>query len=72
MKKQKEMLSAAEAAEILGVGPHIVRQWVKSGTCPFGQFVQFEGNKRGTIIINRHDLLEWCGKEKPSVATGGN
>ena len=68
---EKQILSAVEAAEILGVGPQLVRQWVKSGTCPFGEFAQFESNKRGTILINRHQLLEWCGKEKPSAATEG-
>lgn len=68
---EKQILSAVEAAKILGVGPQMVRQWVKSGTCPFGEYTKFAGNKKGTIIINRHQLLEWCGKEKPSVAAEG-
>ena len=58
---EKPLISASEAAKIIGCTPQMVRDRIKSGVWKFGEFIPKNrtGNKRDTYLINRAKLMQY-------------
>lgn len=64
MEIKREVISAREAAQILGVAPEKVRQRIKLGIWKFGERIPKEktGNKQDTYCVYARKLYEHIGK----------
>lgn len=66
----KLLISASEAARIIGCGAQKVREHLKHGVWTFGQYVPKEqsGSSRGEYLINRAALMKYLGLEEKDSA----
>lgn len=55
-----ENLSLNAAALSAGLDIKMLRQWIRTGKCPFGVYVRSEGAKRGGYYVNRTRFERWC------------
>lgn len=64
MRKEKETMSAAEAARILGCSPEAVRQRIRLGIWKFGECIPGKktGRKSDSFIVYRRKLYNHIGK----------
>ena len=65
----KELLSANQAARVIGCGPQMVRERIKRGIWTFGTVVtgKESGNSQNTYEINKYKLAEWLGVSTEEV-----
>lgn len=49
------LISPEEAAQILGINPPTVREWLKDSSCPFGHAVKCAKSWRYIIIRERFE-----------------
>lgn len=64
---EKNMISASEAARILGCSPQMVRERIKRGIWKFGEYIPKEKSGNGTkatYCIYRSKLYRHMGKEE--------
>ncbi len=68
---QGEILSAKQAAKILGVSPQCVRERIKRGIWTFGEMIPKEktGNKYDSYCIYRKKLYKHIGDESKKGRT---
>lgn len=52
-------LTIKEVAEQLNMSVLFLREWIDSGTCPFGVCVQFKGSKKRTFHIDEERMKKW-------------
>lgn len=65
MKNEKETMSAAAAARILGCSPEAVRQRIRLGIWRFGECIPGKktGHKSDVFVIYRRKLYQHMGKD---------
>ena len=58
---EKPLISATEAAKIIGCAPQMVRERIKRGIWKFGEVVPASktGNKQDSYLINRNKLMQY-------------
>lgn len=58
---EKPLLSARQAAAIIGCGEQKIREHIKRGIWKFGEVIPKErtGNKQNSYLVNRKRLLSW-------------
>ena len=58
-----ELLSASQAAAVIGCGPQMVRERMKRGIWSFGTVVTAKqsGNIKNTYEIHKRDFAKWLG-----------
>lgn len=63
--EKKELISAKEAARIIGCDPQALRQRIKLGIWNFGERIPKEktGKKCDTYLISRRKLYRYLGAE---------
>ena len=54
-----ENVTIKEASKQLNMTPLFLREWIASGTCPFGVCVTFSGSSKRTFNINAERLEKW-------------
>lgn len=54
-----ENVTIKEASKQLNMTPLFLREWIASGTCPFGVCVTFNGSSKRTFKINAERLEKW-------------
>lgn len=61
----REIMSAKEAADIIGCTPQAVRQRIRLGIWRFGECIPKEktGNKQDSFVIYRRKLEKHLGKD---------
>ncbi len=59
----REILSASQAARVIGCGPQMVRERIKRGIWTFGSVVTAKqsGNVQSSYEIKKRDLADWLG-----------
>ena len=59
----REILSAAQAARVIGCAPQMVRERIKRGIWTFGSVVTAKqsGNVQSSYEIQKRDLADWLG-----------
>ena len=59
----REILSAAQAARVIGCAPQMVRERIKRGIWTFGSVVTAKqsGNAQSSYEIKKRDLADWLG-----------
>ena len=59
----REILSAAQAARVIGCAPQMVRERIKRGIWTFGSVVTAKqsGNVQSSYEIKKRDLADWLG-----------
>ena len=59
----REILSAAQAARVIGCAPQMVRERIKRGIWTFGSVVTAKqsGNVQSSYEIKKRDLAYWLG-----------
>lgn len=66
-KKSELFMSPEEAANEIGVSPHLIRLWLQNGKFDFGSYDKRDGAKVGGYTIFRHKFeqfkKEYCGLE---------
>jgi len=56
-------MNVKQAAKELNMTELFLREWIASGSCPFGVMVRIKGSSRRTFYINEGRLKEWNGKK---------
>ena len=58
---EKPLLSAQEAAKIIGCSPQMVRERIKRGIWTFGEVIpkSKSGNAQNSYLINRQKLMRY-------------
>lgn len=54
-----ENVTIKEASKQLNMTQLFLREWIASGTCPFGVCVTFNGSSKRTFNINAERLEKW-------------
>lgn len=59
----REILSAAQAARVIGCAPQMVRERIKRGIWTFGSVVTAKqsGNVQSSYEIKKRDIADWLG-----------
>lgn len=59
----REILSAAQAARVIGCAPQMVRERIKRGIWTFGSVVTAKqsGNVQSSYEIKKRELADWLG-----------
>jgi len=62
-----ELLTTAEAAELLSIGERTLWGWSRSGICP--RPIQIGKGLRPAIRYRRAELVQWCADGCPPIDT---
>ena len=52
-------MTVKEAAKKSGYNELYIREWIASGRCPFGSWIQKKGSSRRTFKINDEAFRKW-------------
>ncbi len=53
---EKPSISMREASILLGMDRETLSYWIRSGKCPFGEYIKGEDREKGAYYINRTRL----------------
>ncbi|MDR0325093.1 MAG: hypothetical protein LBI19_03235 [Oscillospiraceae bacterium] len=53
-------VSARDAAMMVGMDRRRLEVWIKSGKCPFGEYIREDGREKGSYYINRTRLERYA------------
>lgn len=65
-------MTIKEASKELQITELFLREWIASGSCPFGVMVQMPHSSRRTFYINEGRMNEWNGKKKSLGSVGSD